>query len=275
MKRKEKDKSSPVKSGDHSFRITDFDDLVFEHRNREYGAYQLRKRYNRVLLTGIIIASLIMSAMVMIPFINRPSADRILSGGLSYTTVRLEDLRPPEEQIYIPPSAPPPPPDKMQESVKYVPPVVVDTVMPFEQGSVTTDEVLASSNQETFEITGTGSGIDAGPGYGGSQTDEPFFIVEVMPLFRGGDLNKFREWVQKRTNYPEEAINKKIRGRVFLTFIVEPDGSVTNVTVVKGVAPIIDNEAVKAIEASPRWTPGLQRGQPVRVRFSMWLNFVF
>jgi protein TonB len=105
-------------------------------------------------------------------------------------------------------------------------------------------------------------------------TDEPFFLVEVMPSFRGGDINRFREWVQKRTNYPQEALNKKIQGRIFLTFIIEPDGSVSNVNIVKGVDPLIDNEAVKAIEGSPKWSPGLQRGQPVRVRYSLWLSFV-
>ena len=94
-----------------------------------------------------------------------------------------------------------------------------------------------------------------------------------MPSFRGGDLNKFRDWVQKRTNYPHEAIEEQIEGKVFLTFIIETDGSVSNVTIVKGVDPLIDNEAVKAIQESPKWSPGLQRGQPVRVRYSMALNF--
>jgi protein TonB len=96
-----------------------------------------------------------------------------------------------------------------------------------------------------------------------------------MPSFKGGDINKFREWVQKRTNYPQVAIDRKIQGKVFLTFIIEPDGAVSNVTVVKGVDPIIDIEAVKSIQSSPKWSPGLQRGQPVRVRYSMWLSFVF
>jgi protein TonB len=100
-------------------------------------------------------------------------------------------------------------------------------------------------------------------------------MVEVMPSFKGGDINKFRDWVQKRTNYPQIAIDNRIHGRVFLTFVIEPDGAVSNVTIVKGVDPVIDNEAVKAIEASPKWAPGLQRGQPVRVRYSMWLSFVF
>ena len=105
-------------------------------------------------------------------------------------------------------------------------------------------------------------------------SDKPFFMVEVMPTFKGGDINNFREWVQKRTNYPQAAIENKIRGTVYLTFIVEKDGSVSNVTILKSVHPLIDSEAIKAIAASPRWSPGLQRGQPVRVRYQISLNFV-
>ena len=96
-----------------------------------------------------------------------------------------------------------------------------------------------------------------------------------MPSFKGGGLEKFREWVTKRTNYPQAAYDNKIRGTVFLTFIVEKDGSVSNVTVVKSVDPLLDDEAVKAISESPKWTPGLQRGEPVRVRYSIPLNFMF
>ena len=72
-----------------------------------------------------------------------------------------------------------------------------------------------------------------------------------MPSFKGGDINKFREWVKKRTNYPQAAIDNRIQGKVYLTFIVETDGTVSNVTVVKGVDPIIDDEAVKLFRHLP------------------------
>lgn len=268
---------STGKNSHSSLHINDFDDLVFENRNKEYGAYLLRKKYNSALLTGIIAATLIMISVVFVAFLARPRNERVLTGGRNYVSIRMEKFDPPEEQIYIPPPPAPPPRQKAPEPVQYIPPVVVDSIMPFERSVIATDELLAANDIEDAEITGAGGGGDLlpGMGYGSEEEGEPFYFVEVMPLFRGGDLDKFREWVQKRTNYPQEAIDNKIRGRVFLTFIVEPDGSVSNVTVVKGVAPIIDNEAVKAIEASPKWSPGLQRGKPVRVRFSMWLNFIF
>jgi protein TonB len=255
--------------------IPDFDDLLFESRNKEYGAYQLRKRYTRVLGTGILIAILIACAVVILPFVINPSDDQVLSGGMGSVQVSMEVLEPPTDVVYIPPAPPPPEPERLQEIVKYVAPEIVDTVPLFENTMETIDEFLAQSPDSLPESTGSGTGNDMFPGEGFGDSEEPFFLVEVMPMFRGGNIDKFREWIYKRTNYPQEAIDAKIRGTVFLTFIIEKDGSVSNVTVLKGVHPLLDNEAVKAISESPNWTPGLQRGQPVRVRFQIPMNFLY
>jgi protein TonB len=253
----------------------DFDDLLFETRNKDYGAYQLRKRYNSVIIAGIIFASLLVSAAVVFPFIFTSKNDQVLRGGVNYVQVQMENLEPPPDEIMVPPAPPPPEATRIQEVVRFIPPVVVDTLLPLEPTQPTVDELLSQSSTDQTEIKGTGSGDDLLSGQSGSESGDAFFIVEVMPLFRGGDLSKFRDWVQRRASYPQAAVDNKIRGTVYLTFIVEKDGSVSNVTVVKGIDPLLDNEAVKAISESPKWTPGLQRGQPVRVRFSIPLNFKF
>ena len=255
--------------------VLDFDDLLFESRNKEYGAYQLRKKYNSVLIVGIILATFIVSLAVVLPFIFTPHSNHVLSGGISYVQVQMQNLKPPPDEIIVPPAPPPPEASKIQEIVKYVPPVVVDTVLPLEPVLVTTDQILAQSENDQIVSGSNGTGEDLLSGQEGIATDEPFIMVEVMPSFKGGDINKFRDWVGKRTNYPQAAYDNKIRGKVFLTFIVEKDGSVSNVTVVKGVSPLLDSVAVKAISESPKWNPGLQRGQPVRVRFQIPLNFMF
>ena len=105
------------------------------------------------------------------------------------------------------------------------------------------------------------------------EEEEIFVVVEDMPTFRGGDVNKFREWVQKRVKYPQIAAENGIQGKVFIMFVVEPDGSVSNVSVMRGVDPALDNEAIKVVESSPKWVAGKQRGAPVRVRFSITVNF--
>jgi periplasmic protein TonB len=250
----------------------DFDDLLFESRNKDYGAYQLRKRYNSVVVAGIILASLLVGSTIVLPFMLAPSADHVLSGGSGFIQVQMENFEPPVEQIMVP-AAPPPEVIPVQENVKYVPPVVVDSIPPPEATLPTADQLLSQPAEEQLQVTGIGTGGDQLSGAGGDNSGEAFFVVEIMPSFKGGGLSKFREWVGRRTNYPKEAFDKKIGGTVFLTFIVEKDGSVSSVTVVKGVDPSLDYEAVKVISESPKWSPGMQRGQPVRVRFSIPLIF--
>jgi protein TonB len=251
--------------------IPDFDDLLFESRNKDYGAYQLRKRYKSVVISGIIIASLIGCFVVIVPFAIKPSSDQILTGGNRYVQLHMDNLEPPKEMIYVPPS--PPKLKNIQEIFTYVAPEVIDTVLPIENALATPDEILASTGNNISDVNYTGTGDDSLSVVNGSALDESFIMVEVMPTFRGGNELKFREWVQRRTNYPQEAIDKKIKGTVFITFIIEKDGSVSNVSIVKGVDPLLDNEAVKVISESPKWSPGLQRGQPVRVRFLIPLAF--
>lgn len=275
MKIRRRNIKIPVDEDSQSFVISDFDDLVFKNRNREYGAYQLRKRYNKVLFSGIVVATFIASSAVLIPFLATPRSERIIMGGGRFVQVRMENLQPPPEEIYVPPVPPPPKGTKKTETVEYIPPVVVDSVFIDDKPQITNDAALSSQDNEVVDASGAGFGDDLIPGGDGSGSEEPLFIVEVMPTFKGGNESKFAEWVSKRTNYPQAAIDNKIRGTVYLTFIVEKDGSVSNVTVIRGVHPLLDKEAIKAISESPKWSPGLQRGQPVRVRFQIPLSFMY
>jgi len=272
------------KMSDNFKDILDFDDIVFENRNKEYGAYQLRKKYKRAVITGFVVSSLFAVLVIVLPFVLYFNSDKELSRNLLYYyPVPMESLELPID-VFIPPSPLPPPPPRgaivVQEVIKYAPPVIVDSISPAEENFAAVDEILLQTTIENsiLDGIGTGNGDDIIYGYGFGDGDgdfgNAFFFVEVMPSFRGGDINTFREWVQRRIIYPQAAIEARIQGTVFFTFIVEQDGSVSNVTVVRGVTSIIDNEVVRAIESSPKWSPGLQRGQPVRMRFSMWLNFV-
>ena len=103
---------------------------------------------------------------------------------------------------------------------------------------------------------------------------EIFFIVEQMPKFQGGTIDDFQKWVAQQLVYPKDAAEKGISGRVFLSFIVEPDGSVSHVKVIKGSYPSLDAEAVRVVKSSPKWEPGLQRGHKVRVSISLPFTFI-
>lgn len=190
-------------------------------------------------------------------------------------SVQMEKLDLPEEKLYVAPAVPPPP-AAMQQVEKYVAPIIADTVLPTDNVQQAVAEIQATNPENTNqEITVSNNSSDREliGGDIGDGGDEPFILVEVKPTFKGGDIEKFREWVQKKVNYPQEAQDNGIQGRVYLTFVIERDGSVSTVNIVRGVDPLIDKEAQKAIEASPKWSPGLQRGRAVRVRFSIFLNF--
>jgi periplasmic protein TonB len=104
--------------------------------------------------------------------------------------------------------------------------------------------------------------------------EEIFIIVEDMPTFMGKDSNEFRNWIAANLKYPQIAAENGIQGRVFVQFVVNANGRISDAVVVRGVDPALDQEAVRVIMSSPSWTPGKQRGKPVRVRFTFPINFV-
>jgi TonB family protein len=219
--------------------------------------------------------------VIVLPFVFFFNSEKdLLGNSLYFYPVQMEGLEPPPIDIII--ALPPPPPPKssvvVQELVKYAPPVIVDSILPAEENFAAVDEILFQTiiDNSILDGIGTGNGDDIiyGFGFGDGNSGDAFFIVEVMPTFRGGDLNTFREWVQRRVIYPPAAIQARIQGTVYVSFVVERDGSVSNVTIVKGIASMIDEEVVRAIEASPRWNPALQRGHPVPIRHVLPLNFV-
>jgi periplasmic protein TonB len=95
-----------------------------------------------------------------------------------------------------------------------------------------------------------------------------------MPTFRGGDLNDYRNYVQKNLKYPEIAQENGISGRVFIQFAVDSKGNVVDATVVRGVDSSLDAEALRVVRNSPKWSPGKQRGRPVKVQFTFPIVFV-
>lgn len=104
--------------------------------------------------------------------------------------------------------------------------------------------------------------------------EDVFVIVEQMPGFQGRDSDAFREFLAQNLKYPEIAAENGIQGRVWVRFVVEPNGELSSVSVVRGVDPILDKEAIRVVESSPKWEPGKQRGVAVRVSFTFPINFV-
>lgn len=101
----------------------------------------------------------------------------------------------------------------------------------------------------------------------------PFSVVENKPTFNDSDANEFSKWVSEQMQYPQDAIDQNIQGRVVLQFTVNKEGQVEDVQVVRGVNEALDNEAVRVVTASPKWEPGTQNGNPVNVRYTFPVVF--
>jgi len=246
-------------------KVPKFDEIIFENRNMEYGAYDLRKRSKSVTSFSILIAVTICVALVTISF---KTTERGTGSSVAATNVvAVLDNYDPNLIKVEPPAAPPAELEKMIQNV--APEVVTDTslVTSFipiseELTRLITDgdvnDTIMSVIDEPEEIT------PAEP--------EPYIRVEEMPEFPGGD-KALLEFIGKNLNYPQEARDNNIAGRVYIQFVVQPDGSVGRVNVLKGVDPIIDNEAVRVVGLLPKMKPGKQNGVPVPVWYSVPVTF--
>ena len=159
-----------------------------------------------------------------------------------------EEIIPITKQEIKPPPPPPPPPEVIE--------IVEDEVEIEEELEI---EDTESDEDEIIEIE--------------EEDDEEFFmVVENMPEFPGGDLGLMK-YIQKNVRYPAIAKEYNITGKVYISFIDDKQGSVTNVKVVRGVDKNLDEEAVRVVKSLPKYKPGKQRGKPVRVMFTIPINF--
>ena len=159
-----------------------------------------------------------------------------------------EDIIPITKQEVKPPPPPPPPPEVIE--------IVEDEVEIENEIEI---EDTESDEDEEIEI------IE-------EDDEEIFMVVENMPKFPGGDLGLMK-YIQKNVKYPPIAKEYNITGKVYISFVVDKSGSVTNVKVVRGVDKNLDAEAVRVIKSLPKYKAGKQRGKPVRVMFTVPINF--
>ncbi|HET6569101.1 MAG TPA: TonB family protein [Rhodothermales bacterium] len=256
---------------------------VFTNRNKAYGAFWLRKVYNKRLTASLCVGAVVFSMGVAGPVIYKG-----LGGGktnmddLNQTVVNLADLEPPPlQEAPPPPEIPPPPPPPKVETVRFVPPEpapdeeVPDEEMPPPQDSLK-DVQAADITQEGDPNADLNTIIVEDPPPPVVQPpppkDEVFTVVEQMPTFPGG-LQAMYEWMQKEFEYPEIARKAGVEGKVFVQFVVGNDGAIRDAQVVRGIGGGCDEEALRLIKAMPKWIPGKQNGRAVSVKFSMPITF--
>ena len=246
-----------------------FDDIVFEERNKKYGAYKLRKKYNRTVIVALLIGILIIGTAIITPYLNAKAAENRTKRAERQVEIKLENLDQPKELVAPPPPPPPPPTDVVQQQ-KYVPPVVVDTIKPEDikqlmtadqaQTEVTNKEVVEVVQQVTEEVQET------------DVVEVPFVVVEEMPMYPGGDAALLK-YINEHAQYPEVAKENNIQGRVIIRFCVTAKGGVSQVSVLKGVDPELDKEAIRVVNTLPAFKPGKQGGKPVPVWYMVPITF--
>jgi protein TonB len=252
-----------------NFKAPAFDDIVFESRNKEYGAYRLRKKYSRNVLISLLIGIAIISTAIITPYLNAKAAENNAKRAERQVEIKMENLEAPTEQVAPPPPPPPPPADVVQQA-RYVPPVVVDSVKPEEEAQLMTAEEAQDEvqNTEVVDIP-----VEVKEEVQEAEVEEvPFVVVEEMPMFPGGDAELLK-YIAENTIYPEVAKENNIQGRVIVRFCVTAKGGVSQVSVLKGVDPELDKEAIRVVNTLPPFKPGKQGGKPVPVWYMVPITF--
>ena len=248
-------------------------DIVFDGRNKTYGAYQLRKSNNKTSIKALIIGSLLFSFAVGAPLILSlipESSDEEVDRDVKITAIKL----PPKQQDVIKENLPPPPPPAPKvDQVKFVKPVVAKadeiTEEPpkiVEMKEKTIGATAIKGNPDavlTVEPVGTGKAavVEEAP-------DNQIYNtagIEVKPDFPGG-IEKFYKFVGNNYQAPEE---EGLKGKVYVTFVVEKDGSLTDIKVIRDIGYGTGKEAIRVLKKCPKWTPGEQNGKKVRVLYSL------
>jgi protein TonB len=254
-------------------------ELVFDGRNKEYGAYNLRQHYagNMIRAMGIAFAGITVTAFI-VGMIIKPVVSHITPAVDPGTVVVLKNLfiKPPAKplvhhEIVLPSAAALP-----HNITKYVPLVVTTAPVTTEppktidlKGEIGPTEVKAPSGTTPIstEVPGTPGGT-----LPGNETVYTTGTLERLPEPYGGAA-AWSKFLQKHLNYPETAIESHAQGRVWISFIVEKDGHLSNFSMDRGAGFGMDEEALRVLRLAPAWRPGIQNGQPVRVKYNIPINF--
>jgi protein TonB len=256
-------------------------DVVFEGKNKSYGAYELRRDSASNTTKALFIASAIFIFLFFAPKIYN-----LLSGLNTEDEKQLQATEviiapPPPVNPETPPPPPVEPPPPKVDQVKMPPPIVKPDELVRDEEPPTVEELKkADPGQRTLEGDPTADVVIATPvGDGPKQAAVvedtkvyDFVSIETQPGFPGG-MKKFYEFLQKTMKYPPMAQENNIQGKVHLSFVVEKNGALTDIKVERKLGGGTDEEAIRVLKASPRWTPGIQNGKPVRVKYNIPISF--
>ena len=264
------------------------DDIVFDGRNRHYGAYELRALYQRNMSRALVIATTVCAVLLAFPLVAQLLKDatpvtKPIIVDAKPEIFRTEDvvpaiITPPPAQAVKPATTPPQLP-----TLKDVVPVVAkdDKVKPDEEVPerdklLTTQAGVRTEAGDPNAVATIPEDLPVGKvdDVVGEVANTKFTWVEQMPeLPEGGGQPAIVRAIQKAVHYPSRALSNQIEGKVFVSFTVNPKGEVTDVQIVKGLGYGIDEETIRAIKTLPRFIPGKQNGREVSVSFTVPVTY--
>jgi len=257
-------------------------ELVFDHRNKNYGAYELRRHYSRTMgkAMALTFTAITVWAVASMAFRHKPDGAIIHE----YVLPEVLPIDLPKEvkphKTEAPRSEELPQPKTLSKTLRFPPPVVVpaeQTVDPHTVAELQT-AIIASTDRKGDDAAGNiiDEGIKGGRGDVAPVTEDetvhPFGSIEVLPQPDGG-MAGWAKFLQKNLQYPALARENNISGKVFVSFIVEKDGQLSNIKVSRGLGYGLDEESVRVLKLAKAWKPGIQNGHPVRVAYSIPFAF--
>lgn len=271
---------------DIDYRKLSMDEIVFEKRNKDYGAFELRKLVDRHKLTGLLIAVAFFTFVVLasqfklFSFISKLTEEKEVN--IEMTDV---DLPPPPPPPVDAPPPPPPPPPPVRPTIKFVEMIAKKDEEVQEQEITKQEEIKVAVSTETQKgdetakqiveepkVTGTGTAVKA-PEPEAPKEPEIFDRAEVMPGFPGGPA-ALMKYLGNNIRYPSLARENSLEGKVIVKFYIDTDGTVRDPQVLKdGVGGGCGDEAVRVIKSMPKWSPGSQRGKNVKVYYTLPVTF--
>ena len=262
-------------------------DLVFEGRNQAYGAYKLRKGTTKRNVWSIIIVALAAVLLFLgLQLQKMAQANKTVENTQAVELARLQEKKKEAkvEKKEVVRTEPEKVVEQVKSSVKFTAPVIKKDSEVKEEDEIKLDEVQKSDKAVgAFTVEGNdevgGAVLKAKEDIAAPEPPKHvveetkiFTVVEQMPMYPGGD-GALMGYLRDNIHYPTVAAENGVQGRVVVGFVVERDGSITDVKILRGVDPSLDREAMRVVKSMPKWTPGKQNGSAVRVKYQVPVSF--
>lgn len=247
-----------------------FEDLIFEGRNKSYGAFELKQKRSRYILFAFLVSITAISTSIAVPFIKAFKGEGVALTEKDFSRdvdlARIDN----SNDVLLPP--PPPKLEIFEKSmIRNLAPVIVTEANENLDLMINADLIDKLSNEPVH--------VDPFPAYSASdvipeiEVDTVVLFPSEPASFMGGDMSQFRAWVGEHLKYPEEAARENIFGKVIIEFCVSKKGEVVDIKVLRSLHPSVDQAAIEVILSSPRWVPAKQGGNPVKTKYIFPLVF--